>query len=623
MEKEAEIRMVKLKKIGKMNKIIIFIFSIILSISGVYAQKTSFSAQAPKMVAVGESFRVTYTLNAKGSNLKVPPFENFNLISGPSPSESSSVTIVNGQMSKSVSISYSYVLEAKSVGKFKIPSASISVEGKNITSNEVQIEVVAGNSNKKQTNQNQNQQTASSNEINGDDLFVKTNISKSTLYKGEHLIATIKLYTKLNLVGFEGIKLSDFKGFWVQDLEDNKKQYSIEQENVDGEIFNIVLLKKVLLIPQQGGDIYIEPTEIECVIQQQIKNSRRSFFDDFFGSVQNVKKKVVSPKVKISVKDLPSNSPASFNGAVGSLNMKAEIDKLEAKTNDAITLKVTISGDGNLKLLNEPKIEFPTDFEVYDAKITDKISNNANGSSGSKTFEYLMIPRYAGKFTIPSFEFSYFDVKSGKYVSQNSDDFELNIEKGNEDENSTIVSNFAKEDVKFIGKDIRFIKTDKFDLQNIGSYIYGSTMYVLSFPTLFLAFLIILFLRRKRIRENANMMLVKNRKANKMAQKRLKLANKFLKENNQSAFYDEILKALWGYLSDKLGISLADLSKDNVIETLQKYEFTEIAELSNIIDNCEFARFAPEASGQNMDEMYDATMKMIGKIDNQIKKKIV
>jgi len=605
-----------------MNKIILYIFSIILSISGVYAQKTSFSAQAPKVVAVGESFRVTYTLNAKGSNLKVPPFENFNLISGPNSSSSSSVSFVNGQMTQSVSFSYIYVLEAKSAGKFKIPSASISAEGKTYTSNELQIEVVAGNANKTQANQNQNQQNTGASAISSDDIFIRTNVSKSSLYRGEHLVATVKIYTKLNLVGFESSKMPDFKGFWVQDIE-TPNQISLNQENVDGEIYNVGLLKKVLLYPQQNGDIYIEPTEIECVIQQQVKNSRRSFFDDFFGSVQNVKKKVVSPKVKISVKDLPSNSPASFNGAVGSLNMKAEIDKLEAKTNDAITLKVTISGDGNLKLLNEPKIEFPTDFEVYDAKITDKISNNANGSSGSKTFEYLMIPRYAGKFTIPSFEFSYFDVKKGKYVSQNSDDFELNIEKGNEDENSTIVSNFAKEDVKFIGKDIRFIKTDKFNLQNIGSYIYGSTMYVLSFPTLFLAFLIILFLRRKRIRENANMMLVKNRKANKMAQKRLKLANKFLKENNQSAFYDEILKALWGYLSDKLGIYLADLSKDNVIETLQKYDFNEIAELSNIIDNCEFARFAPEASGQNMDEMYDATMKMIGKIDNQIKMKIV
>ncbi|HBF88235.1 MAG TPA: hypothetical protein DDX39_06295 [Bacteroidales bacterium] len=604
-----------------MKKLLGFILVLFVSIPLVVAQNISFKASAPKAVSIGEAFRLTYSLNSKGSNLRMPNLDEFNVLSGPNTSSSSSVSIVNGQMSQTVEYTYTFILQAKKAGKFKIPASTISANGNDYTCNELNIEVVQGKVNNAQATNSETPQATTS-EISGEDLYIRVHVSRNSVYQGEHILATIKIYTKLDLAGFENSKLPDFNGFWTQDLE-IPNQISLQQENVGGEIYNVGVIKKMLLYPQHGGDIVIEPCEFDCIVRQRIQGRRRSMFDDFFGgSYQNIVKKILSPKVTINVKSLPANKPESYTGAVGDLKMTASIDKLEVNTNDAITMKVIISGNGNLKLIEEPKIDFPPDFEAYDPKLSTDIKNSENGSSGSKIYEYLIIPRHAGKFRIPPFEFSYFDVKSKSYKTISSEEYEITVNKGENDEGGTVVSNFSKEDVKYIGRDIRFIKTAGIRLSKKDNYIFGSLFFNILYPLATVLFVVLLVLRRKRIRENSNLVLVKNKKANKMAKKRLNLSNKYLKENNKEQFYTEVLRALWGYLSDKLGIPLAELSKDNVVDALQQFSISdeEQSQLSSLIDNCEFARFAPEASSISMNEMYENTIQMISLLDNKIKK---
>lgn len=606
-----------------MQKLLGIILIFIVSISAVVGQDIKFSARAPKAVALGEAFRLTYTLNAQGRNLQIPDLDEFNVISGPNTSSSSSVRIVQGQMTQSVEYSYTFILQAKKVGTFTIPASTISANGEDYQCNELKIEVVQGQAQANTKNSTQNNGTTQQTnvgEISGDDLFMRVHVSRNNVYQGEAVLLTLKIYSRLNIVSYNPKEMPDFKGFWTQDIE-MPGQKNLTQENINGVIYYVGTIEKKLLYPQYSGDIIIEPYEIEWIIRQEVRGRRRSIFD-VFGSYQDIPKIVKSPKVTINVKSLPANKPDSYTGAVGDLKMTTSIDKQEVFTNDAISLKVKISGTGNLKLINEPKIDFPPDFEVYDPKLTNNIKNSEGGSSGSKTYEYLIIPRHAGKFRIPPFEFSYFDINSKSYKTISSDEYEIIVNKGDDDEGGTVISNFSKEDVKYIGRDIRFIKTDNIRLSKKNDYIFGSMLFNLLYPLSILAFVILLVVRRKKIKENSNLVLVKNKKANKMAQKRLNSANKFLKENNKEQFYNEVLRALWGYLSDKLGIPLAELSKDNVVETLQKFSIEEeqLKKLSSLIDDCEFARFAPEASSTSMTEMYNNTIRMISKLDSKIKR---
>ena len=602
----------------------ILILISLLSSAFINAQ-TKFTVSAPNVVAVGENFRLTYTLNAQGSNLRVPAFKDFSIISGPNASTSSNMSIVNGQVSQSVTYTYTYFLQATKEGKYKIDAATISAGGKDYQSNTLSIEVVKNQSGQSQVNSqnNNNQQTQSStiDDVNGDDLFVRVSVDKSTLYQGEHLVATLKVYTKLDLAGFDNFKFPSFNGFWSQDIE-TPSQISLQRENVNGVIYNMGVIKKELLYPQQSGEITIEPFELTCVVRQKVNNRQRSIFDDFFGNYQNVKKKVVSPKVKINVKPLPDGKPTSFNGAVGKFTFQATIDKNNVKTNDAITLKIKISGNGNLKLADVPKVNFPPDFETYDPKVSDNITSTGAGTSGTKTYEYLLIPRHAGNFRIAPVEFSYFDVDSKQYKEISSEEFNITVEKGADDNSGTVMSNFSKEDVKYIGSDIRFIKTKNIELKPKGSYVLGSLWHNLAFPLSLAIFIFIVVIRRKQIKENADAMLVKNRKANKMAKKRLNTASKYLKENKREQFYDETLKAMWGYLSDKLSIPIADLNREKAFDCLVCYKLENelISDLNNLLDTCEFARFAPTSESGEMNKIYNSAINIIGVLDNKIKR---
>ena len=609
-----------------MNMSIKYILILISLLSSAFINaQTKFTVSAPNVVAVGENFRLTYTLNAQGSNLRVPAFKDFSIISGPNASTSSNMSIVNGQVSQSVTYTYTYFLQATKEGKYKIDAATISAGGKDYQSNTLSIEVVKNQSGQSQVNSqnNNNQQTQSStiDDVNGDDLFVRVSVDKSTLYQGEHLVATLKVYTKLDLAGFDNFKFPSFNGFWSQDIE-TPSQISLQRENVNGVIYNMGVIKKELLYPQQSGEITIEPFELTCVVRQKVNNRQRSIFDDFFGNYQNVKKKVVSPKVKINVKPLPDGKPTSFNGAVGKFTFQATIDKNNVKTNDAITLKIKISGNGNLKLADVPKVNFPPDFETYDPKVSDNITSTGAGTSGTKTYEYLLIPRHAGNFRIAPVEFSYFDVDSKQYKEISSEEFNITVEKGADDNSGTVMSNFSKEDVKYIGSDIRFIKTKNIELKPKGSYVLGSLWHNLAFPLSLAIFIFIVVIRRKQIKENADAMLVKNRKANKMAKKRLNTASKYLKENKREQFYDETLKAMWGYLSDKLSIPIADLNREKAFDCLVCYKLENelISDLNNLLDTCEFARFAPTSESGEMNKIYNSAINIIGVLDNKIKR---
>ena len=597
----------------------IVIFTAISSFSS--AESLSFTGKAPRVVKVGEQFRLTYSINTKGSNYQSPNMTNFRILSGPNVSSSSSVQIVNGNMTKSVSYTYNYIVMATAEGKHTIAPASIEIKGKRYKSNSISIEVVKGSS----------QQSASStgagtksnvdkSNISNKDIFVAVNVSKKSLYQGESFVAEIKVYTKKTLSGFEDIKLPPFTGFWSQDIE-SPQQIQLHRENINGEIYEVGLFKKLLLFPQRSGKITIDPFEITMITQERTRSSNP--FDDFFGgSVRRIPFKLASKPVTINVKSLPANKPADFNGAVGTFYMKALVDKTHIKANEAVNLNIKISGNGNLKLIKPMDVNFPLDIDVYDPKTSLNTKASTSGVTGSISFNYLFIPRYAGTYRIPPIKFSYFNTSTKTYKTIISKEFDIVVERGSGDEEMTsgIVQGLSKEDVKFIGKDIRFLKTN-FELKKREKVLFNSLLFYLSYILPLLVFTLLIIVRRAQIKQNANQAKVKNRKANSVSKKRLKKAARFMKDGKDEQFYDEVLRAIWGYLSDKLLIPIANLSKDNVSEILEKrkVDSENITALMQLLDTCEFARFAPASITDGMDDIYKKVVSLISKLDQKIK----
>lgn len=595
----------------------------ILLFAGVaaFADSVQFKMEGPEVVAIGDQFRLSFTLNASGSDLQLPDLSNFDVLMGPSTSQSTSMQWINGKTTESVSFSYIFVLRAKNEGKFSIRPASIKVSGKTYESNTLNIQVVKGQpkqaNSQRQSGQEGNE--APSSTISKDNLFVRVAVDKSSVSKGEQLIATVKLYISPNvpLNGFDDVKLPSYEGFWTKDI-DVPSQVNFTREVYNGRIYQVGVLKKTILFPQQTGVIKINPFEITCLVRQRVRQ-QQSFFDDFFDNYRVVKARVVSDPVNISVKDLPS-PPTDFSGAVGNFSFASAIDKTTAKTNEAVTLKLTVSGRGNLSLINAPKLNLPQDFEAYDPKTTDKTHADDSGLTGSITFEYLFIPRYAGTFTIPPVSFVFFNPETRRYETRTSDSYQLKVEKGSDD-NSSVVNSYSKEDVKMIGKDIRFIKQNKIKLKPRGSAFYGTFQFYGVYLLCMVAFVVVYVLNRKKIKENANIVLLRNKRANKVALKRLKTAAVHLKSNQAELFYEAVIKALWGYLSDKLSIPVADLNREKASASLlaKGVEQSEVTELMKIIDDCEFARYAPAAFSGTMKDVYDGAARLMGVFEKRIK----
>lgn len=594
-----------------------------------FADDVKFTASAPQAVEVGEQFRLQFVLNAKGSNFSEPNITDFQVLSGPNTSTSSNIQWSNGSMSQSTTYTYTFILMADHEGKFTIPSATIKSGGKTYQSNPITIEVVAGSrpaaSNGGQQQQTGNQggtQTTTNPDLSSDDLFVAITVDKKKLIQGQYLVATIKLYInpRKDVSGFEDVKFPPFTGFWSSDL-DAPQQISLQRENVNGQIYNTGLLKKVLLMPQRSGELTIDPMEITILSRTRVRSNNP--FDDFFGgSYRTTPYKLVSKPVKINVEPLPAGKPADFSGGVGNFTLNASVDKTEVKANEAVTLKVKVSGTGNLKFINNIKIDFPPDIDVYDPKTTQNIKTDANGMSGSVTFDYLFIPRYAGNYRIAPITFSYFDTKSKTYKTLTTQEFNISVEKGDgeAEANSGVVQALTKEDVKFIGKDIRYIKpVERLDRRQ--QMMFGKPLFYGCYAVPLLLFVAIILFRLAQIKQNANQAAVKNRKANKVSRKRLRQAAKYMKQGQEAQFYDEMLKAIWGYLSDKLSIPVANLSKDNVAEILSSHSVDSqlVDELMDLLNSCEFARYAPAAVSGGMDEIFRKADSTLSKLDQKVK----
>ncbi len=582
-----------------------FIIAILFSalVVNAFSQQVSFSGYAKKVVSVGERFTITYSVNADGDNFTAPNLSGFNVLQGPSTSSSSSIQVINGRMSQSVSLSFTYIVEATKEGKYSINPAQIRVNGKFYKSNIIAIEVVKGNAPAQQQQTNAQQQQASSGNASDDDLFVRVNVNKTSVYEGEPIVASLKVYIKANsgmqLSNFNEYKFPSFKGFYSQVIEE-AKQISLQREAVNGKVYESGLFKKVLLYPQVNGNITIDPFMLECIYVKRV--ARASWFDDGY---REFSKKCMSRPIVITIKPLPAGAPASFGGAVGEFGLSVGVNKTTVKTNEAITLRLKINGTGNLKLANHGKIDFPPDFEAYDPKLTDSYKNTLSGTTGSKTWEYLVIPRHSGTFTIPSVLFSYFDPKTGKYKELSSDKFTITVEKGSADEQNTVVQGVSKEDVKFLGSDIRYIMT-KSSVSKPSGKLYGSPFLWFLYIIPFVSLIVIIILRRKQLQENSNISVVKNKRANKVSRKRLKLAEQYMKDNKDAAFYEEVMKASWGYMSDKLDIPLSVLTKDSITDELNHKNINaELGKrLIELLDQCEFARFAPSAAQQSKEHLY-------------------
>jgi hypothetical protein len=612
-----------------MNRKIVLILFLLIGIKS-FAEDVRFTMSAPNIVPVGEQFGLTLSLNAKGEDLKMPEMENFDVLMGPSVSRSSSISIINGKTSQSINYSYTFILRAKKEGTYTISPASIKSEREVYQSNPLSIKVITGRqpasnsasagSSSGSVNQGSSSASDRATTTSKDNLFIQCDIDKRTVYKGEMIYVTFKLYSRVGISSVIDQTFPSFDGFWSQDIAIPAANQGATREAVDGIVYNVFPLQKKILVPQQSGTLYIEPAEMVFNVQQRVAS--QSIFDDFFGSVQNVKTAVKSNRIAITVKDLPP-APSGFKGAVGDFTLKSAIDKTNIKSNEAITIKVTISGNGNLKHINPPTFDFPADFEVYDPKTSYDFNASESGIHGSTTFEYVIIPRYAGNFTIPAQKVVYFDSSSKTYKTLSTDEFNIHVEKGSDDQSTTVVSNMSKEDVKYIGKDIRFIKTNGHKLRSVHSSFFGSFTFFFGYLAALLAFAIIVVVLQKKAKENANIAFMRNKQASKMARKHLKSASECVKKNNKEEFFDALSRAFWGYLSDKLTLPLSELNRDNVRATLIKYSVDEatIEEFIRLINTCEMAKFAPTAVNEPIDELYHKGENLINNFDKQISKK--
>ncbi len=597
------------------------------------ADEVVFKAQAPKQVIVGRPFQITYTVNQRSRDLRAPEFTDFDVLSGPYTSTSSSTSFVNGKRTSSFEQTYTYMLMAQKVGTFTIAPATVKVDGENVQSNGVRIEVLPEDQTttsqpSSSSQPSQSRQSSSSSQASSENIFVRTIASKTKVHEQEALMITYKLYfanvdvTQLT----NNTKLPEFTGFLKQDLENGEIQTELEHYN--GRNYQTAVLYRTILYPQHSGDITIDPAKFEAVLRVQTQQRARSIFDDFFGSYTNVTKMLTAPGVTIHVSALPSGKPAGFSGGVGKFTLTPSISQTELQTNDAVTIKLDISGAGNMKLIKTPAIDWPEGFEPYDPKVTNNFKTTTAGVSGTKSIEYLAIPRSAGEYTIPAVQFSYFDIDEKAYKTLRTPEYTIRVKRGTSsrqtggvasaEEGSEAVYYAQKEDIKQLGTDIRYIDT-KQPVTRSRDHVITTTRFIwLWYVIPLLIAIILLIVLRKQIKEAADINRVRYKRANKVAQKRLKAAAVALKANDQNTFYAAIETAAWSYLSDRLSIPTADLNKENITTLLAQKGVSEalINEVKNVLSTAEFARYAP-STDHAMDDLYKATTNLINNLEEE------
>lgn len=591
-------------------------------------QEVVFRASAPNAVVEGEQFRLTYSLNKEGKELRIPSeIKGFQILFGPSTSSSYSTQIINGKATSSSSFSYTYILMAEKKGTYNIAPASIKVDGSNYTSNALTIKVLPPEKSAAAQQQNQSgahtqapsASSSSGGTIKASDAFIRAIVTKSNMYEQEGFMVSFKLYTTLNVVDFGKIEFPEFEGFMVEEINIPGNQ-QLQLEHYNGRNYYTAFLKKNLLFPQRAGKMKIPSGRIEMVFS--VASGKR--ISSFFGTQEvmtEVKKGLTTNPITVNVKPLPAGKPDNFTGAVGNFSFSPSISTKQVRANEPITITLKISGTGNLKLFKNPKIDFPSNFEVYDPTIDNNFAEASNGLRGTRKIEYLAIPRYEGNYTIAPIKFSYFDVNSKSYKTLQSSAYDIQVAK--DDASKAVANNYAtKQEVK-VEKDIRFLKTGKPNFQSSQHFFAGSTAYWLWYmvPTLLLLAAFIFY--RKQAKANANITLMRNRRANKVAVKRLKTAGKYLKAQDKAKFYDEVLRAVWGYFSDKLSIPVANLTKDNIEAKLSGHGIDDqlIDKFMHILNTCEFARYAPSESDAAMDNLYRETETAIGEMERELKRK--
>jgi hypothetical protein len=600
--------------------LIIAIFSLLSAC--LTAQESKLTASvSPTVMRVGDQFNLTFTSEEEVSELELPGIENVEILGGPRQGHSQSVYSVNGKITSSSTYQYTYFLRAVKEGKFSIPAVTAKIKNKPVKSNPLTIEVLAAN-----TQQSKSGQTASVSGQSGDgsvsdrDLFVNLLVDKKEVFLGEQIVATVKIYTKVNLSSVDpGFKGPDFTGFFTEPLNIPQLR-SLQSENYNGDIFGTGVLRKTMIIPQKTGPITIKAFDLDVTLRKEVRRRVSDpFFDDFdIPDVQEIPVKLKSKEVTIQVKPLPGNAPASFGGAVGNFTFNSSLNKTTTHTNEPLTLKLTISGRGNIKLINEPQFELPGDFEKFDPVINSHVDNSL---SGTKTFEYLLMPKTSGSYSIPAVEFSYFDPASRQYKTLKSQAFTVKVEKGQGDAALEANAGITKEDIKLLNQDIRFIKNKPVPLQANTTFWADSVWYYLIYVVLVILFILLTYSLRKQLRNRSDVALMRLRKADRYARKRLTKSAELLKQGETNRFYEELLGAVWGYLSDKLNIPLSALSRETARTALQSRSVDEnlMDDLFRIIDECEVARYSPVTENKGMEKLYQETLNVITMLQQKLR----
>lgn len=608
-----------------MKRILLSTLLFITTICSAFADEVSFVASAPKSVVVGQRFKIAYEANTRtDSQPTLPEVDGMRVLMGPSSSIMTQSSNINGRRTSSQTITFTYTVVMDKEGDVTIPGASVMVDGKSVVSNPLTIKVLPEGQASSAQQQNggsaSRQNGGSSTNISNDELFIVASVSKTKAYDQEAILLTYKVYTTVNLVNLDNPS-PDLKGFNIQEIE-LPQQRQFELEHYNGRNYNMMEWRKFVLFPQENGRLEIPSMEYEAVVAVQTRRSMDPFEMMFNGgySYVEVKKKLRSNKVIIDVEKLPAGRPEGFSGGVGHFSISSTVSATELKSNEEFTLKVIVKGNGNMKLMGDPVVEIPSEFDVYDPIITNKYKLTGKGFAGEKIYEYVITPRTAGTFTLPAAKFVYFDTAAGSYKTIEGKEYTITVAKGANQASPSGNVYVVKEDGKLLANDIRYIKLGA--AGNEDGKFFASSLYRLLYIVSLLLFAVAVFVYRKRIKDNENVSLVRTKKANSVAVRRLKNAKKLLSNNRVNEFYDETLKAVWGYMSDKLNIPLSRLSKDNISSELARRgcDETLVADLLSLLNECEFARYAPGDPGVTMDKVYKMAVSVISKMENTIRK---
>lgn len=582
----------------------------------------TFSVDAPNVVEKGEIFRIVYTCDSEADDFTAPALTGLELLAGPMPSRISRTSIVNNVRTDILEINYTIMVRATQTGVATVSPASVMMGGKMYASKALSIEVVEGNSTPAQSSgeSRTEENRRSDGEISPEDIFLRLSFSKTRVVKGEPIVATLKLYARVPVAGFEDVKFPLFNGFWSQDIE-TPQNINFVRESYKNQIYSSAVLRRYILLPQQTGDLVIDPSYMVCRIQIRTAGGGGGIFDDFFDTYHTVRKRLSTESVTIKVDPLPAGAPLSFGGGVGEFSMKVSLSGDSIKTHEAGALTVEIRGSGNINLIETPKVELPHDFERYDVKTEDNFSNGTGGLSGKKVFEFPFIPRSEGLFTIPPITYSYYSIKEKRYITLKSDSLRLKVLKNeNASASQQVISGINKQSVVNLGSDIRYIFTSAPDLGKSGAFFIWSWHFAAVVILIIILYLIADRFLKEREKLRGDVRRSRNRKANKVAKNRLKMARNYLSNGLQSQFYEELHKALLGYISDKLSIQFAQMQRDAIQQMLTERGVPQQQrdDLINLIDECEMARYSQQQSEGAMSEQYRLAIEIISTLENKL-----